>query len=174
MARTAPVDGKQLAPYCRPEGGCRSEGSWSAADDMTITLPDYARILGAVAGGRGYGRDMVRERDRVRSVRGAEATVDCGWAPGAPCPERQGYGLGFELVDYGVVATIGHGGSDWSELAIAYAWRPSGDGVVIFLNGLNEAAILAMPEILELIDPQSPYLNSYRRWVELRRKRAGG
>lgn len=40
-----PVDERGVFPgyYCRPNGGCRKEGSYSAADDMIITVPDYAQ-----------------------------------------------------------------------------------------------------------------------------------
>lgn len=48
-------------------------------------------------------------------------------------PRSQGYGLGFEVIDYGDFKVIGHGGSDWSELAIAYFYEPSDDTVIAWL-----------------------------------------
>jgi CubicO group peptidase (beta-lactamase class C family) len=166
MALPAAVGGQVPAPFCRPEGWCRPLGSWSAADDMTITLPDLARLLTAIGDARGYGARWAAERDTIRTDKGQEHVVDCAYAR---CPVRQGYGLGFDVIDYRGASAIGHGGSDWSELAIAYVWRPSGDGVIVLLDGLNDPALAAMAEILALLDPHAPHLDSYRRYAAARR-----
>jgi CubicO group peptidase (beta-lactamase class C family) len=164
-----PVDGEGKFPgyYCRPEGKawCREEGSFSAADDMVTTVRDYAAFLKSVAMGDGYPEELAADRDRVQTDKGKQSVVDCAAAPEVPCPDGQGYGLGFNVLRYGEVTVLGHGGADWSELAIAYIAKPSRAGVVIFLNAPNRQALAAMPELLELVDPASPFLPEYRRWL---------
>lgn len=168
-----PVDGNGRFPgyYCRPEGEswCRKEGSWSAADDMVTTVRDYAAFLASVATGEGYGPAIAAERDRVATDKGEQRIVDCaaGAAAGSavPCPDSQGYGLGFEVLRYGGTTVLGHGGSDWAELALAYVATPSRDGLIVFLNAPNRRGLAAMPELIALLDPASPYLQQYRRWL---------
>jgi len=162
-----PVDANGIFPgfYCRPDGGCRAEGEYSAADDMLVTVPDYARFLAAVLQSRGYDEVLAIERDRVQTDRGAEGLVDCVADPEAPCPVAQGYGLGFEIAQFEDHTVLGHGGADWSEQSLAYIYRPSGDGLVIFLNAPNLQALGAMPGILALLDPRSPFASRYRTWL---------
>lgn len=165
VARAIDANGVFPGNYCRPDGGCRAEGEYSAADDMLVTVPDYARFLAAVIGGSGYSAALVRERNRVQTDRGADNPVDCVADPHAECPVTQGYGLGFEIMDFSDYTTLGHGGSDWSEQSLAYYYAPSGDGLLIFLNAPNRQALGAMPRTLELLDPHSPFLSRYRTWL---------
>lgn len=166
VVRPVEEDGRMLGVYCRPGGWCRPDGSYSAADDMLTTVPDYARFLAAVLRGSGYGTAMARDRDRVHTNRGDERLVDCAAdsGPAARCPHSQGYGLGFEVADFGSHRVLGHGGSDWSEQSVAYVYRPSGDGVIVFLNAPHARTVQAMPEVLAVIDPSSPFLARYRAW----------
>lgn len=91
--------------------------------------------------------------------------VRCESAGRATCPRSQGYGLGFEVIDYGRFERVGHSGSDWSEMALAYFYAPSRDAVIVFLNAPNARALSAMPDML-LLDPSSPYLPHYRAWLQ--------
>lgn len=161
-----PVDERGVFPgyYCRPKGGCRKEGSYSAADDMITTVPDYARFLISVMNEQGYDSRLAGERNRVQVDKAEERVVDCE-AGDTACPRSQGYGLGFEVIDYGEFKIVGHGGSDWSELALAYFYEPSNDAVIVFLNAPNRRALAAMPEVISLLDPHSPYLSHYRTWL---------
>ena len=161
-----PVDERGVFPgyYCRPNGACRKEDSYSAADDMIVTVPDYARFLISVMNEEGYDAKLAAERNRVQVDKGKEHVVDCK-AGDTACPRSQGYGLGFEIIDYGDFKVVGHGGSDWSELAIAYFYKPSDDAVIVFLNAPNRRALSAMPELIALLDPHSPYLSHYRTWL---------
>jgi hypothetical protein len=77
------------------------------------------------------------------------------------CPQKQGYGLGFEIADFGDHQVMGHTGSDWAEQSAAYLYRPSGDGVIVFLNAPFASTVQAMPKVLALIDPASPFLPRY-------------
>jgi CubicO group peptidase (beta-lactamase class C family) len=165
LARPADERGVFPGYYCRPNGGCREEGSYSAADDMIVTVPDYARFLISVMREQGYDSTLARERDRVQTDKGKERVVDCKAEGVAACPRSQGYGLGFEIIDYGTFKTVGHGGSDWSELALAYFYEPSDDAVIVFLNAPNRRALSAMPELISALDPHSPYSSHYRTWL---------
>lgn len=155
--------GKAYRVYCRPEGWCRPDGSYSAADDMLTTVPDYARFLADVNRGSGYGKAIARDRDRIHTDRGDERMVDCTTTTHPDrCPRSQGYGLGFEVADFGQYLVRGHTGSDWAEQSVGYVYQPSGDGVILFLNGPYDRTVRAMPELLAIIDPSSPFLARYR------------
>ena len=162
-----PVDERSIFPgyYCRPNGACRKEGSYSAADDMITTVPDYARFLISVMGEESHDSKLASERNRVQSDKGQDRVVHCNADGTAACPRSQGYGLGFEVIDYEEFKVVGHGGSDWSEQAIAYFYEPSNDAVIVFLNAPNRRALSAMPELISLLDPHSPYLSYYRAWL---------
>lgn len=166
IARPVDEEGRFPGYYCRPEGRnpCRADGSWSAADDMVTTVRDYALFLRSVADADGYAPDLAADRDRVQTDKSDQRIVDCSDRTIA-CPDSQGYGLGFEVLHYGGRTILGHGGSDWSEQSIAYIAAPSRSGVILFLNAPNRRALSAMPELLALLDPTSPYLPQYRRWL---------
>lgn len=168
-----PVDeaGVFYGYYCRPDaGGCRAEGSYSAADDMLTTVPDYARFLVALLRGSGYDNALSRERDRVYTDRGDEQLLDCIAHPDTECPSEQGYGLGHEVAIFAGYTVLGHGGSDWSEQSLGYIYQPTGDGLIIFLNAPNQRALEAMPQLLRLLDPRSPFLPRYRAWLQRARE----
>ncbi|WP_312315832.1 serine hydrolase domain-containing protein [Stenotrophomonas sp.] len=162
VARPQDDSGTSHAVYCRPEGWCRPNGSYSAADDLLTTVRDYARFLADVHRGTGYSATIARERDHIYTDRGSERMIDCGNADvHLPCPQKQGFGLGFEIADFGSYQVMGHTGSDWAEQSVAYLYRPSGDGVIVFLNAPFVSTVQAMPELLGVIDPASPFLPRY-------------
>jgi CubicO group peptidase (beta-lactamase class C family) len=165
VARPVDEEGKFHGHFCRPGGWCRAHGSYSAADDLVISVPDFARFLVALMDHRGYGDALALDRDRVQAFRGQDSIVRCVPSNPVPCPKHQGYGLGVEVVDYGDSRVIGHGGSDWSEMSLAYAYLPSRDGVILFVNAPNRFALEAMPRLIEALDPASPYLTKYREWA---------
>lgn len=163
VARPVDADGVFHGYYCRPDAGwCTPDGAYSAADDMLITVPDYARFLVALLHGSGYDAAIIGERDRIYTDRGDERLVDCRANPDAECPLAQGYGLGHEVAKFSHYSVLGHSGSDWSEQSLGYVYRPTGDGLIVFLNAPNLQAMAAMPGILRLLDPGSPFLPRYR------------
>lgn len=164
VVRPTDENGRAHGVYCRPEGWCRPDGSFSAADDLLTTVPDYARFMAEVRRGSGYSTMMARDRDRVHTDRGDERLIDCaaGEHPRVPCPRAQGYGLGFEVAEFGSHHVLGHTGSDWAEQSLAYVYRPSGDGVVIFLNAPYGNTLQAMPEVLSVLDSSSAFLPRYQ------------
>lgn len=168
IARPVDEGGVFYGTFCRPEGKafCRKQGDWSAAADMTTTVQDYAAFLVAVMDADGYGPAIASDRDSVQSDKGGERVVHCEDAANSPCPTQQGYGLGFNVLKYDGVTVLEHGGADWAQLAVAYFYKPSRDGVIIFLNAPNRRALEAMPGMLALVDPTSPFLGEYSRWLE--------
>ena len=167
IARPVDEGGAFYGYFCRPEGKafCRKQGDWSAAAAMTTTVQDYAAFLVAVMDGGGYGPAIASDRDHVQSDKGSERVVHCEDAANSPCPVEQGYGLGFNVLNYDGVTVLEHGGADWAQLAVAYFYKPSRDGVIIFLNAPNRRALEAMPGMLALVDPASPFLGEYSRWL---------
>jgi CubicO group peptidase (beta-lactamase class C family) len=164
IARPLTEDGEFLGHYCRPNGWCRKEGTYSAADDMVVSVEDYAAFLISVMDGEGYGAELATERFRVQSHKGDQAVVDCDAVGGEACPFQQGYGLGWEVLDFGEEKLVSHGGSDWAEVALGYFYAGSRDGLVIFLNAPTVRALAAMPAAIEAVDPDSPMADLYRRW----------
>ncbi|MEP3224352.1 MAG: serine hydrolase domain-containing protein [Parasphingorhabdus sp.] len=168
IAQTKDSSGKFPGHYCYPENGyCRNPGSSTAADDLVITIQDYAKFLIYVMTEKGYSSEIAKDRNTVQSDKGENATVDCQKVPTPNCPQAQGYGLGWEVIDYGDRKIISHGGSDWHELALTYFDTASRDGVIIFLNAPNMVALEAMPKAIAILDPGSPMISLYQRWLDL-------
>ena len=167
MAKAVDEDGQFFGHYCNPYGYCRNEGEFSAADDMVVTVEAYAKFLIAAMNGTGLSEELIADRKRVQTVKPEEEwVVDCSTLTEEECPQAQGFGLGWEVLDYGDTQVLSHGGSDWAELALGYFYTGSKDGVIIFLNAPNSLAVGAMLEGLLLIDPGSPMINGYQRWYD--------
>lgn len=164
LAQARGEDGEFNGHYCRPNGWCRKPGTYSAADDMAITVEDYAKFMTAVMNADGYGGEIERDRNRVQSEKADQAIVLCDQVAEKLCPEKQGYGLGWQVLDYGDYKLLTHGGSDWSELALTYFYTDSKDGLVIFFNAPTIRGLAAMPDAIATIDPDSPMKNLYKRW----------
>lgn len=158
IAQTLDQDGQFHGHYCRPEGWCREEGSFSASGDMVISLSEYTKFLISTMTDERLGIALTQERN---SIVEPEAEYDCRPVPDALCPDRSGYGLGWHVFDLQDGKTVGHLGSDWSMVTLAYYYEDSHDGLVVFLNAPNAAGISAMVDILDLLDPDSPELHGY-------------
>lgn len=165
IARPVDENGDFPGYFCRPGGWCREHESYSAADDLVISVPEFARFLIALMKHTGYSDALAQERDRVHTQRGEDRIVRCEQSAPVPCPQDQGYGLGFEVLDYADRHVVGHSGSDWSETSLAYVYLPSRDGLILFVNAPNRRALEAMPRLIEALDPSSPYLPKYREWA---------
>ena len=166
IAHPRDESGKVYGPYCFPNGACNQEGSFSAADDMVITVEDYARFLISVMNDVGIGEELAADRNRVQVTKPADfQMVDCVMDTDQECPEAQGYGLGWEVLDYGDTKVLSHSGSDWAELTLGYFYSKSKDGLIIFFNGPNSLAVRAMYDTLQLMDPDSPMIGGYGRWI---------
>jgi len=152
IVRAEDEDGVFHGHYCRPSGNCRDEGEWSAADDMRVTITDYAKFLIGVMNGVGYRDEIAEDRSRVQVEKWnvpESILVLCDHVPAEACPQRQGYGLGWEVADYGDYKILSHGGNDWSEAAIAYFYTDTKEGIMVFLNAPSSRANAMMPMQLD-------------------------
>ena len=167
MAKAMDENGEFYGYYCYPHGYCPEEGAYSAADDMVISVEAFAKFLVASMQGDGLSANLLADRETVQTVKPeGERIFDCNLVPDQPCPESQGFGLGWEVLDYGAHKVLSHGGSDWSEMSLAYFDTQSKDGIIIFLNAPNALAVGAMLDTLLVLDPGSPLINGYQRWVD--------
>lgn len=151
--------------YCTPWGECLTEGEWSAAGGFRVTVADFAAFLSSVMNREGYPPEIADQRDSVlveQWNRPASLLVRCELTPTESCPNAQGYGLGWQVADYGDYEILAHRGSDWGEAALVYFYTDSKDGVIIFLNAPNERALAMMPEAIELLHPGSPIKSHYQ------------
>jgi CubicO group peptidase (beta-lactamase class C family) len=168
IVRAEDEDGVFHGHYCRPSGSCRDEGEWSAADDMRVTIPDHAKFLVAVMNVVGYGDEIAEDRNRVQVEKWnvpESILVLCEYVSAEACPLQQGYGLGWEVADYGDYRILSHGGNDWSEAAIAYFYTDTKDGIIVFLNAPRSRASAMMPHAIELVHPGSPFIPFYTFWA---------
>jgi len=158
IAQTLDADGQFPGYYCRPEGWCRETGDFSAAGSMVISLDDLARFMILSMRGEGLTSEAMAERNTLQSE---QEPIDCNQVPGVLCPIRVGYGLGWNIVELENNKTLGHRGSDWSVVSLAYYYEASRDGLVVLFNAPNRAGIAAMVDVLQLLDPDSPELHGY-------------
>ncbi len=171
---TAPVDaaGKRHRPLCNGPSStyCAELGEWSAADEMATTVTAYARFMLAVMAGEGLNNELKRERFEVLTSTGDDPILKCPFRDRSRCPVKQGYGLGWQVFEFRGQRLVSHGGSDWSEQAMAYFDPDSRDGVVLFINGPPEANAEALIAGLRVLDEDSPMAALYQGWLDAYRQ----
>ena len=143
---------------------CREEGEFTAAAEMTITVPAFARFMLSVMNADGYGPDMIAERNAVHTIKDRPLFF-CDTPGSDGCPREQGYGLGWEILDYGDERVLSHGGHDPSVLTQTYFYEARRDGVIIFLSAPLMPTLEGMARILELVDPGGPLAQPYQGWL---------
>ncbi len=158
IAQALDSEGQFPGYYCRPEGWCRETGDFSAAGSMVITLEGLTRFVIRTMRGDGLTPELMAERNTLHAEQEA---IDCSQVPEVLCPVRVGYGLGWNIVELENDKIIGHRGSDWSVVSLAYYYETSRDGLVVLFNAPNRAGIAAMVDTLQLLDPDSPELHGY-------------
>ncbi len=171
MPRLAlPVDanGVRQKPYCANAAGqyCTKIGNWSAADDLATTVEDYADFMINVMNGRGISDELQKERLTIQTDTSKDKVLTCPLKNKAECPTKQGYGLGWEIFDFGDVKIVSHGGSDWSERALVYFDEYTHDGIVIFLNGPAGKNVPALFDALNALDPHSKMTALFGGWLK--------
>ncbi len=161
------IKGLRHKPFCNgaEERWCAGIGDWSAADEMVTTIEDYARFMISVMNGNGVGDDLQKERFSIQTSTANDAILACPFENKDECPLNQGYGLGWEIFEFADSTIVSHGGSDWSERAMAYFDPDSRDGLIVFLNGPSNTSVEALIEALEGLDPGSKIAAMYRGWV---------
>lgn len=161
---TQPLDenGKFLGHYCTPYGYCSQQGSYSAAANLVVSVEDYAKLLISSMKGEGLSKGFKEDRDTMQGVQFEESDIDCSGSSDILCPHQLGYGLGWSISQLEQDKLIGHRGTNWSVISIAYYYQQSGDGLVLFFNAPNKAGLAGMIDALNLLDPDSPEIHGYK------------
>lgn len=103
-----------------------------AASSLATTADDYAAFLAHVCRADGLPPDL--HADMIRPQSQAPAALigaDDGAGPSVL------WGLGWMIVDLGPETLVGHGGSNDEYNSFGGFIRPSGDGIVLLINGAN-------------------------------------
>ncbi len=146
---------------------CLEDGAYSTSRDMTMSVESLARFAISAANTEGYGDAMVTDRNTVQSIKDRPLYF-CDTPGMADCPLEQGYGLGWEVLDYGDAQLIAHGGHDYSVLTVVGINTETRDGVIVLLNAMELPSLRAMPDLLEALDPATPLSQQYRGWLRYR------
>lgn len=132
---------------------------WSAADNLYATVDGYARFMAAVMANAGVSPPIAASRYAI-----ADNLIATGCPlPPQHCPTSVGFGLGWEVLDYGSERVVRHTGSDWGERTIGFFVPSRNVGVVIFTNGANgnkvirdlSALLVDLPAFNALLDLQA-------------------
>ncbi len=161
------MDGKAVVP-ANAKGGFQTDftldyGYWNPADDLYVTVEDYAKFLIGVAHNEGVGEEMSAERVRVQSdlteneIWGCDGVVD-------PCPSPFGHGLGWFVFGYDGVLNINHGGNDLTEAAIGYIEPQTGDGAIVFVNSTQ--GVLLWPKVVDVIDSHQKFTSVFHHVID--------
>ncbi len=138
-------------------------GYWNAADDLYVTVEDYAKFLLSVAANTGVSQQLSEDRVRVQSdlteneIWGCDGVVD-------PCPDPFGHGLGWFVFGYDGVLNIQHGGNDRSEAAIGYVEPQTGNGAIVFVNSTQ--GVLLWPKIVDVIDRDQQFTAVFHHVID--------
>lgn len=130
------------------------EGQPNAADNLFVTVEDYAKLMIGVAQGRGISRALASERIKTQIEMPAPAACKIPATPG--CPDASDFGLGWVLYRFGAQTIVSNSGMDWGEFALVYFDAATGDGMVYMVNGGNGVPVVM--DAMELFDPASPVL----------------
>lgn len=124
---------------------------WSAADDMHITVTDYAKFMLSVMRNEKLSTELSEKRFRSPENMFAKG---CPWVK--KCPERAGFALGWAVFNYADETVITHGGGDWGERTIGFFMPESNSGLVIFTNGANGSGVIK--NVAEVFFPDSDFI----------------
>ena len=136
---------------------------WSAADDLFISVEDYAAFLISVMKNEAVSQEMVTERLNTQTQISDHAIWGCAKDGVDPCPSPYGHSIGWFVFGFDGKRVIHHGGNDISEGAIGYYVPSTGDGGIIFVNGPKGAQL--WPEIADIIDPEQPVTDVFHDLV---------
>ena len=143
-----------------------SKGKYSApsyqkeplgSDDVYTTPSDYALLLKAAMSGRGLTKTLLAEQRRIQT---GDKGTQCPPAIKASCPARSGFGLGWQLFEFGPRKTVlMHTGNDEGEFTFAYAIPSTGEAAVIMTNASNgPQAIIPLIDTLGMDKEFAAYL----------------
>jgi CubicO group peptidase (beta-lactamase class C family) len=117
-------------------GNLRYADGGNAADLLYTTVGDYAAFVVGVMNRKGLPDDFARQRDSIHAVDSSEV-VSCTAKKGPRCPTREGYGLGWSILEFPDGRMLWHTGSDDGQKTIAFYFPDRKEGAVFFMNGDN-------------------------------------
>lgn len=154
FVRPAGMDERIALPY-GPEGEFGEpdfSDPWSAADNVYTTIGDYAKFF--IAAIRHEGLDDALAASRV-TIRDNLIATGCPLAP-EMCPSAVGFGLGWEVFEYGDDRIVDHGGSDRGERTMGWFDPDTGTGAIIFTNGANGNGVIR--DVARLLGTREEYV----------------
>lgn len=126
------------------------------SDDVFTTPSDYARLLMAVMSGRQLSKAVVAEQRRIQT---GDKGTQCPPAIKDRCPARSGFGLGWQVFEFGSKTVMMHTGNDAGEFTFAYAIPSTGEAAVIMTNATNgPMAVIPLIDTLEMDKDFAVYL----------------
>ncbi|MEM1268556.1 MAG: serine hydrolase domain-containing protein [Bacteroidota bacterium] len=134
-------------------------GYWNPADDLYVSVPDYAKFLLHVLEGNTLSPALRVERQRVQTSLIEDDIWGCKEGRDMPCPDAFGHSIGWFVFDYGGNVNIQHGGNDQGEAGIGYLELSSNSGTIVFVRGAN--GVLAWPRIVDLIDGEQQFTSVF-------------
>lgn len=150
---------------------CAEDGTYSTSHNMTMTVESLAKFAISVANADGYDSAMAADRNTVQSIKDRPLYF-CDQPGIDDCPAGQGYGLGWEVLNYGDTQLLAHGGHDYSVLTIVGINPKTKNGVIVLLNAPELPSLRVMPDILEILDPGTPLNQQYRGWLRYKESRS--
>ncbi|MEM1036718.1 MAG: serine hydrolase domain-containing protein [Pseudomonadota bacterium] len=141
-------------------------GYWNPADDLFVTVEDYARFLIAVMNNEGLSEDAIQLRQTVQSDLTNDPVWECDDGGIDPCPSPYGHSVGWFVYGYGDRLNIQHGGNDMSEAATAYFKTDTRDGMIVFINAPNPEGIQMYVSVVDLLDEDQYYTKIFHYLFE--------
>ena len=152
-------DGNKLEPNINPPGAA------NAADDLFITVEDYARFLNSNLDISDDQKELDYLKQQVQSSVAEHDNFRCNERDGLVCPNTFGFGLGWLVFEYDDYKLVWHGGNDQYEHAVGYINPETGNGAIVFANGAT--GILAILDVLDTIDNKAELSDYYRLLLNL-------
>ena len=125
---------------------------WSAADDLFVSVEDYAAFLISTMNNQALSPEMAKERIQIQTEIGRSEVWRCAQDAVDPCPSPYGHGIGWFVFGSESGLVVHHGGNDRSEAAIGYFEPATRNGGIIFVN--SPKGVQLWPEIIDVVDPE--------------------
>ncbi|MEM1116349.1 MAG: serine hydrolase domain-containing protein [Bacteroidota bacterium] len=158
VAQPTDAEGEPFADFAL------EEGTWNPADDLYVTVEDYAAFLIDVWQGGGVRPEVVSLRTQVQTPLREDTIWGCDGGAMDPCPEPYGHSIGWFVFGYGDSLNLQHGGNDRGEAANGYIHLDSGNGLVVLVNGAN--GVLAWPQIVDAVDDEQRFTATFHYIID--------
>lgn len=128
------------------------------ASDLIYTTPsDYAKFVIGVMNRVGVTPEIFAQRSHIQV---SEKAHDCAGPKAATCPDDVGFGLGWEVSQFGDDTFLMHTGMDDGVFTLGYINPSTHSGTILFTNSSNGPKIVI--PILERIGKDTVFLKYLR------------